>query len=71
LSDLPRIIERLRFLSLPNITTTFGSLLSIYCSIKLANWLGERNIDFCLRLKKNELVEVKNDIWLELKDVGL
>lgn len=42
-----------------------------FCSIKLANWLRQRNVFFCLRLKKNHFVEVKSDIWLELKQVGL
>ncbi len=34
-----------------------------FCSVKLANWLGEQNVYFCLRLKKNEFVEVKTKIW--------
>jgi hypothetical protein len=42
-----------------------------FCSVKLANWLRERNIYFCLRLKKNHFVEVKEGVWLELKQVGL
>ncbi|MDY7014553.1 MAG: IS4 family transposase [Cyanobacteriota bacterium] len=24
-----------------------------FCSVQLANWLGEENVDFCLRLKEN------------------
>jgi hypothetical protein len=42
-----------------------------FCSIKLANWLRKRNLYFCLRLKKNHFVEIKQDIWLELQQVGL
>ena len=42
-----------------------------FCSVKLANWLGEQNVYFCLRLKKNEFVEVKTEIWLELNNLGL
>lgn len=42
-----------------------------FCSVNLANWLRERNLYFCLRLKKNHFVEVKEDIWLELQQVGL
>lgn len=42
-----------------------------FCSVKLANWLRERNVYFCLRLKKNHFVETKKDIWLELKQLGL
>ena len=42
-----------------------------FCSIKLANWLRERKILFCLRLKKNEFIEVENEVSLQLKDLGL
>ncbi|BAZ37324.1 transposase [Calothrix sp. NIES-4101] len=42
-----------------------------FCSIKLANWLRERSIYFCLRIKKNHLVEMQTDIWLELNELGL
>jgi len=42
-----------------------------FCSVKLANWLIERKIYFCLRLKKNHFVEVETDIYLELQALGL
>jgi hypothetical protein len=42
-----------------------------FCSVKLANWLREQGVYFCIRLKKNEFVEVENEIWLELNDLGL
>lgn len=42
-----------------------------FCSVKLANWLRERNVYFCLRLKKNYFVETEQEIWLELKQIGL
>jgi hypothetical protein len=42
-----------------------------FCSVKLANWLCEQKIYFCLRLKKNHFVEKETDIWLELDDLGL
>jgi hypothetical protein len=42
-----------------------------FCSIKLANWLSEQKVDFCLRLKKNHFVERETDIWIELDDLGL
>lgn len=42
-----------------------------FCSIKLANWLWEQNLSFCLRLKQNEFVQVKTEIWLELNNLGL
>ena len=42
-----------------------------FCSVKLASWLREQGVSFCLRLKKNEFVEVKNEMWLELNHLGL
>ncbi len=42
-----------------------------FCSVKLANWLCEQKIYFCLRLKKNHFVERETDIWLELDNLGL
>lgn len=42
-----------------------------FCSVKLANWLSEQSLYFCLRLKKNEFVQVKNEIWVELNNLGL
>src|SRR5579883_2601094 len=42
-----------------------------FCSVKLANFLRERRVYFCLRLKKNHFMEVEKDIWLELQAVGL
>lgn len=42
-----------------------------FCSVKLANWLSEQSLYFCLRLKKNEFVQVKPEIWVELNSLGL
>ncbi|KAB8320067.1 IS4 family transposase [Tolypothrix campylonemoides VB511288] len=42
-----------------------------FCSVKLANWLNKQNVYFCLRLKKNEFIQIKHEIWLELNDLGL
>ncbi len=42
-----------------------------FCSIKLANWLREEGLMFCLRLKKNEFIEVENGIMAELNNLGL
>jgi hypothetical protein len=42
-----------------------------FCSVHLANWLKERNVYFCLRLKKTHFIEMQTDIWLQLKDLGL
>jgi Transposase DDE domain len=42
-----------------------------FCSVQLAKWLSEQALYFCLRLKKNEFIEIKKDIWVELNDLGL
>lgn len=42
-----------------------------FCSIDLASWLREKNVSFCFRLKKSHYIEVENEIWLQLKDLGL
>jgi hypothetical protein len=42
-----------------------------FCSVKLANWLGESKWYFCLRLKKNEYVELGGEDWLTLQKLGL
>ncbi|MGM3309455.1 IS4 family transposase [Anabaena sp. WFMT] len=42
-----------------------------FCSVKLANWLKQQGLSFCLRLRKNEFVKKESEIWLELKDLGL
>lgn len=42
-----------------------------FCSVSLANWLGEQGTKFCLRLKKNEFVEVQDKIYTELNMLGL
>ncbi|PLZ09743.1 IS4 family transposase [Fischerella thermalis WC114] len=42
-----------------------------FCSVKLANWLLEKNVYFCLRLKKNEFIEQQHEIWIELQSLGL
>jgi hypothetical protein len=42
-----------------------------FCSIKLANWLREQKVQFCLRLKKSEFVEAEKGIWRELDELEL
>lgn len=42
-----------------------------FCSVKLANWLLEQDLLFCLRLKKNEQILMENGGWQELDDLGL
>ena len=42
-----------------------------FCSVKLAKYLQSLDVYFCLRLKKNEFIEVEKDIFVELKSLGL
>lgn len=40
-------------------------------SVKLANWLSEQEVQFCLRLKKNEFIQNEDEIWHSLDSLGL
>ena len=42
-----------------------------FCSVKLANWLLEEQVQFCLRLKKNEYIQFQDENWQELDSLGL
>lgn len=42
-----------------------------FCSAQLANWLTEKNLYFCLRLKKSEYIQAKTDFWYQLSDIRL
>ena len=42
-----------------------------FCSVTLANWLREKKVDFCLRLKKNVCIKTEDELWTELKMLGL
>jgi hypothetical protein len=42
-----------------------------FCSVKLAKYIQSLDVYFCLRLKKNEFIEVEKDIFVELKSLGL
>ncbi len=42
-----------------------------FCSVKLAKYLQSKDVYFCLRLKKNEFVEIKQDMFMELSSLGL
>ncbi len=42
-----------------------------FCSVKLGNWLQQQQVCFCLRLKRNEYVQLEDEIWLELNALGL
>ena len=42
-----------------------------FCSVTLANWLREQKVGFCLRLKKNVCIKTEEELWTELKMLGL
>ncbi len=42
-----------------------------FCFVSLGDWLRKEKVYFCLRLKKNEFVELENEIWLQLSKLGL
>jgi hypothetical protein len=42
-----------------------------HASVTLANWLREKKVDFCLRLKKNVCIKTESELWTELKLRGL
>ena len=42
-----------------------------FCSVKLAKYLQDLGVYFCLRLKKNEFVEYQKEVWVELQELGL
>ena len=42
-----------------------------FCSVRLANWLREQDLLFCLRLKKTEFIEREDGVWEELNDLEL
>jgi hypothetical protein len=42
-----------------------------FCSVELANWLREKRLHFCLRLKCSLCIETEPEIWQPLKEVGL
>jgi Transposase DDE domain len=43
-----------------------------FCSVDLAQWLrSQAQTYFCLRLKRNEYLEITPDIWCQLQDLGV
>ena len=42
-----------------------------FCSLELANWLREKHLHFCLRLKCSLCIETEPEMWEPLKEVGL
>lgn len=42
-----------------------------FCSVDLGNWLSQQRVYFCLRLKRNEFIQVKGENWRRLDTLGL
>ncbi|MEG4528508.1 IS4 family transposase [Microcoleus sp. C2D2] len=42
-----------------------------FCSVDLGNWLKERGVFFCWRIKKNHCIETENLIWQRLDKLGI
>jgi hypothetical protein len=42
-----------------------------FCSVDLGNWLREKGVSFCLRLKKNHCVETEHLVWQRLDELGI
>lgn len=43
-----------------------------FCGVELGRWLLQKQkVNFSLRLKKNEYVELEEQIWFQLSDLGL
>ncbi len=42
-----------------------------FSSVDLGNWLSQQGVYFCLRLKRNEFMQVEGEIWRRLDSLGL
>jgi Transposase DDE domain len=42
-----------------------------FCSVDLGNWLMEKGVSFCLRLKKNHCIETEHLVWQRLDQLGI
>ena len=42
-----------------------------FCNVNLGSWLREEGLYFCLRLKKDEFIQLEGEIWLQLQNLGL
>jgi hypothetical protein len=42
-----------------------------FCSVELGNWLKEKGVSFCLRLKKNLCIETEHLVWQRLDELGI
>jgi hypothetical protein len=63
------LTEQTNFLTkvLPLLTTNKTVVLGDreFCSALLANWLRQKNLYFCLRLKKSEYIQVQGLFWYQ------
>ncbi|HEY9301541.1 MAG TPA: IS4 family transposase [Phormidium sp.] len=42
-----------------------------FCSSDLGNWLKEKGVSFCLRLKRNHCIETEHLVWQRLDKLGI
>jgi len=42
-----------------------------FCSLDLGNWLKEKGVSFCLRLKRNPCIETEHLVWRRLDELGI
>ena len=42
-----------------------------FCSVKLGRWLGQQQVYYCLRLKRNTEIGLSDEIAIQLQDLGL
>ena len=42
-----------------------------FCSVDLARWLGEQSAYFCLRQKKSTHIQLREEDWIALGELGL
>lgn len=42
-----------------------------FCGVELAKWLVKQGVSLSLRLKKNEYIELEENIWFQLQELGL
>lgn len=42
-----------------------------FCSVDFGNWLREQCVYFCLRLKRDEYIQVEGEMWVQLQMLGL
>ena len=42
-----------------------------FCSIDLGNWLKEKGVSFCLRLKRNHCIEIEHLVGKRLDELGI